>query len=42
MAKKVNVNKTINAFRKSTYDPNGSYTGLSEIDEVPTQDADDL
>lgn len=26
----------------SPYDPNGSYTGTSEFDDVPTQDVDDL
>lgn len=26
----------------SPFDPNGSYTGTSEFDDIPTQDADDL
>ncbi|MGN0788392.1 MAG: hypothetical protein ACI4MY_00525 [Christensenellales bacterium] len=26
----------------SPYDPNGSYTGTSRFDDIPTQDADDL
>lgn len=39
---RVNVDDVVNAYRSSGFDPNGSYTGLSEIDETPTQDADDL
>lgn len=26
----------------SPFDPNGSYTGTSEFDDIPMQDADDL
>lgn len=26
----------------SPFDPNGSYTGTAEFDDIPTQDADDL
>ncbi|MGN0797812.1 MAG: hypothetical protein ACI4M5_06335 [Christensenellales bacterium] len=40
--------RTINAIphasrpMSSPFDPNGSYTGTSEFDDIPTQDADDL
>lgn len=39
---KVDVSKTIDAYKKSDFDPNGSYTGVCENDKSPTQDADDL
>ncbi len=41
-AKKIDVSKTINAYRENSFDPSGSYTGTAADGGMPTQDADDL
>lgn len=35
-------NKTVDCWKESKFDPNGSYTGRAMDIEYPTQDADDL
>jgi hypothetical protein len=40
--KKKKAAKNLTDGQKSSFDPSGSYTGVSEDGQMPVQDADDL